>query len=90
MAAALEHSGARGAVLVAGAGHARRERGAPLYLSGAARAQLLAIAFIEVESGRNELNAYAGEGLTASYDLVIFTPRAAREDPCRGFTGFAA
>ena len=88
MAAALERSGARGAVLVAGAGHARRERGAPLYLSGEARAQLLAIAFIEVEPGRNEPGAYAGEGLAASYDLVVFTPRAAREDPCKGFAGF--
>jgi len=90
MAAALERSGARGAVLIAGAGHARRERGAPLYLSGAARAHLLAIAFIEVESDRNEPGDYAGEGLAASYDLVVFTPRAAREDPCKGFTGFAA
>ena len=85
MAAALEGSGERGAVLIAGAGHARRDRGAPTYLSGSARGQLLAVALVEIEPGRNELGAYAGEGLASSYDLVQFTPRAAREDPCKNF-----
>lgn len=83
MAAALERSGERGAVLIAGTGHARRDRGAPLYLSGETREQLLAVAFLEIEPGRNELRAYAGEGLAGSYDVVRFTPRAAREDPCK-------
>lgn len=83
MAAALESSGERGGVLIAGAGHARRDRGAPVYLSGAARGRLLAVAFVEIEPGRNDLHAYAGEGLAASYDLVQFTQRAAREDPCK-------
>jgi len=83
MAAALESSGERGAVLIVGAGHARRDRGAPVYLSGAARGRLLAIAFVEIEPGRNELRAYAGEGLAASYDFVQFTQRAVREDPCK-------
>src|SRR5258706_5278892 len=82
MAAALEGLGERGAVLIAGAGHARRDRGAPVYLSKAAQAQLLAVAFVEIEAGRNELRAYAGERLAASYDLVQFTARAPREDPC--------
>ena len=88
MAAALEHSGKRGAVLIAGAGHARRDRGAPLYLSGTVREQLSVIAFVEVEPGRNEPSAYAGEGLAASYDLVRFTPRATREDPCKSLSRF--
>jgi uncharacterized iron-regulated protein len=83
MAAALEGSGERGAVLIAGAGHSRRDRGAPVYLSGSARGQLLAVAFVEVEPGRNEMRAYAGESLASSYDLVQFTLRAAREDPCK-------
>lgn len=87
MASALEHSGERGAVLVAGAGHARRDRGVALYLSGVAREQLLAVAFVEVEPDRNELRAYAGEGLAESYDIVRFTPRAAREDPCKTLPG---
>jgi uncharacterized iron-regulated protein len=88
MAAALERSGERGAVLIAGAGHARRDRGAPVYLSGAARGRLLAVAFVEIEPGRNELRAYAGEGLAASYDLVQFTQRAVREDPCKSLPEF--
>jgi len=82
MAAALERSGARGAVLIAGAGHARRDRGAPVYLSGAARGQLLVVAFVEIEPGRNDLHAH-GEDFAGSYDVVRFTPRAAREDPCK-------
>jgi uncharacterized iron-regulated protein len=88
MAAALERPGGRGAVLIAGAGHARRDRGAPVYLSGTVREQLLVIAFVEVEPGRNEPSAYAGEGLAASYDLVRFTPRATREDPCKSLSRF--
>jgi uncharacterized iron-regulated protein len=88
MAAALERSGERGAVLIAGAGHARRDRGAPVYLSGAARGRLLAVAFVEIEPGRNELRAYAGEDLAASYDLVQFTQRAGREDPCKNLPEF--
>jgi uncharacterized iron-regulated protein len=83
MASALERSGERGAVLIAGAGHARRDRGVPLYVSGAAREQLLAVAFVEIELGRNELRAYADEGLAGSYDVIRFTPRAVREDPCK-------
>jgi uncharacterized iron-regulated protein len=86
MAAALESSGDRGAVLIVGAGHARRDRGAPVYLSGAARGRLLAVAFVEIEPGRNELRAYAGEDLAASYDLVQFTQRAVREDPCKNLS----
>jgi uncharacterized iron-regulated protein len=86
LATALEGSGGRGAVLVSGAGHARRDRGAPAYLSGAARARLLVLAFVEVEPGRNDLGDYSGEGLAASYDLVRFTPRAVREDPCKSLS----
>jgi uncharacterized iron-regulated protein len=80
MAAALESAGERGAVLIAGAGHARRDRGAPLYLSAEARSSLLVIAFVEVEPGKTRPDAYAD--LAARYDLVWFTQRAEREDPC--------
>lgn len=90
MAAALERSGKRGAVLIAGAGHARRDRGVPLYLSTAEREQLLVIAFLEVDTDRNGPNAYADEGLAASYDLVRFTQRAKREDPCKSLSEFPA
>jgi uncharacterized iron-regulated protein len=81
MAAVLAALDARGAVLIAGAGHARRDRGAPAYLPADARERTLAIAFVEVEAGETEPRA----GYAALYDLVWFTPRAERPDPCKGF-----
>ena len=65
-------------VLIAGAGHARRDRGVPLYLGDS---DVLSIAFIEVEPGKASPEAYAER---ASFDYVWFTPRAARADPCAG------
>ena len=65
-------------VLIAGAGHARRDRGVPLYLGDS---EVLAIAFIEVEPGKSSPQEYPER---ASYDYVWFTPRAARADPCAG------
>lgn len=82
MAAIVEHAGEGGAVLVAGAGHARRDRGAPVYLPDSAREQLLVIAFIEVEPGRTDSGSYSTGDAAASYDLVWFTARAERENPC--------
>jgi uncharacterized iron-regulated protein len=64
-------------VLIAGAGHARRDRGVPLYLGDG---DVLSVAFIEVEPGKSKPQDYA-DG--ASYDYLWFTPRAVREDPCR-------
>lgn len=80
MAEALGFAGERGAVLVAGADHARRDRGVPSYLMApGAREGLLSIAFVEVDPGSTEPQRdYAG-----LYDLVWFTPRAEREDPCK-------
>jgi len=81
MAAVLAGVQARGAVLIAGAGHTRRDRGAPAYLPASARDETLALAFVEVEAGKTEpLAEYA-----SLYDLVWFTPRAERPDPCKGF-----
>ena len=82
MAASMQAAGAAGAVLIAGAAHARRDRGAPLYLSEDARSNLLVVAFVEVEKGREDPRDYLQPG---SYDLVWFTPQAAREDPCAPF-----
>jgi uncharacterized iron-regulated protein len=68
------------AVLIAGIGHARRDRGAPLYLRDA---DVLSVAFVEVEAGktspRDYFDRFAG---AASFDYLWFTPRAPREDPC--------
>jgi uncharacterized iron-regulated protein len=61
-------------VLIAGAGHARRDRGVPLYLGGA---DVLSIAFTEVEDDKRSARDYGD-----SFDYVWFTPRAERADPC--------
>jgi len=63
-------------VLIAGSGHAQRDRGVPLYL---AADEVLSIAFVEVEAG----NTRPPDFLSAeSYHYVWFTVRTARADPC--------
>lgn len=82
MAATLEKGGDAGAVLIAGAGHARRSHGAPAYLSATVRDSLLVVAFIEVDPDRPDPSGYLKD---ADYDIAWFTPRAPREDPCTAF-----
>jgi uncharacterized iron-regulated protein len=69
-------------VLIAGSGHARRDRGVPLYLPGA---DIVSIGFMEVDADRQSPGDYL-DGLfsPASFDYLWFTARAEREDPCRG------
>lgn len=61
-------------VLIAGAGHARRDRGVPLYLGGT---DVLVIAFTEVDDDKRSPREY-----DQSFDYLWFTPRAERADPC--------
>jgi uncharacterized iron-regulated protein len=65
------------AVLIAGAGHARRDRGVPLYLPAGAR--VLSIAFLEADGDIRDARQYDG---FESYDYVWFTAAQARADPC--------
>jgi uncharacterized iron-regulated protein len=60
-------------VLIAGNGHARRDRGVPFYLAGG----VLSIAFVEVEADKETPQDYAQD-----FDYLWFTPRAVRDDPC--------
>jgi len=80
MAQALEQQAARGAVLIAGIGHVRADRGAPLYM----RQRPLVIAFMEVDEERHTLHDYFDREFAteASFDYVWFTARAERADPC--------
>lgn len=83
MAAVLE--GAPGpTVLIAGNGHVRRDRGVPLYL---AKGDALVIGQVEVRPGETDPKAYLGGGFEGRpmYDVVLFSPRAEREDPCAAF-----
>jgi uncharacterized iron-regulated protein len=78
----------RGAVVIAGAGHVRRDRGIPYYLREKRPASSIAsVAWIEVEHGANEPAEYAahfGAG-ELPFDYVWFTPRLNDDDPCAGF-----
>ncbi|HUK65652.1 MAG TPA: ChaN family lipoprotein [Anaeromyxobacteraceae bacterium] len=76
---------ADGAVLVAGAGHARRDRGVPFDLEREAPSRSsLSVAFLEVAPDLKEpadyKTAFGADALP--FDFVIFTPRAERTDPC--------
>ncbi|MGZ5967672.1 MAG: ChaN family lipoprotein, partial [Polyangiales bacterium] len=63
-----------GAVLIAGEGHVRRDRGVPWYLPAN---ETYAIGFVELESGKTDPKDYGD-----LYDAVWFTSPAPREDPC--------
>ena len=73
------------AVLIAGAEHARRDRGAPRALARLAPgAEIATVAFLEVDPGAADLGAdfaarYGGE---AVFDYAWYTPKASGEDPC--------
>jgi len=78
----------QGVVFILGRGHARRDVGVPLYL--AARrpdTRILSVGFVEVGAGRTAPAQYETErvGSITPYDIVWFTPRAERPDPCLAF-----
>jgi uncharacterized iron-regulated protein len=75
MAAALREAGGDGAVLIAGAGHVRRDMGVPRSLPGA---DVVSLAFVEVTTGTTTPPALP-------FDYVWFTPRVDERDPCDSF-----
>lgn len=85
MASVMLSSGAAdGAVLIAGAGHVRRDRGVPYYLAlTQPRAPLVSVAWQEVARDLAEPAGYASQ--VAAFDYVWFTPRASDDDPCAAF-----
>jgi uncharacterized iron-regulated protein len=74
---------ADGAVLIAGHGHTRRDRGVPWFLERRApELAVVGIAFVEVRDGVTDPAAYGDLG---GHDLLWFTPRATDTDPCEAF-----
>ncbi|HEX7600963.1 MAG TPA: ChaN family lipoprotein [Polyangiaceae bacterium] len=72
-----------GAVLIAGNGHVRTDRGVPLYLRAAKPdARPVSISFVEVEHGASDPAAYAAD---QPADYLVFTPRLDDDDPCAEF-----
>jgi uncharacterized iron-regulated protein len=74
-----------GAVLIAGAGHVRTDRGVPTYMAGRAPdAGIASVTFIEVATGLTSPGDYAERFGAARlpFDYVWFTTRADDSDPC--------
>ena len=73
------------AILIAGNGHVRKDRGVPWYLRlRAPTVWAMIFLFVEVEEGKTDPKLYVPrdpEGKPAA-DLLIFTPRTERGDPC--------
>lgn len=86
-----------GAVLIAGSGHVRRDRGVPFHLAHRVpAAPTLAIAFFEVDRAGEAPADYAFDEETEGardpggapplpFDYVWFTPRVDSEDPCDAY-----
>jgi len=84
----VESATADGAVLIAGFGHGRTDRGVPAAIRTIRPAASIAsVAFMEVEASRTEPDAYAGIMGSARlpFDYVWFTPRMDDDDPCEKF-----
>ena len=77
-----------GAVLIAGAGHARTDRGVPRVLASLAPdASVVAVAFVEVADAWTAPPDYATRFGAARlpFDFVWFTARVDNADPCARF-----
>lgn len=77
-----------GAVLIAGNGHVRSDRGAPAYVRAAdPQRRLRSLAWQEVREEMPVPNDYAAVWAAPSlpFDFVWFTARVARPDPCETF-----
>jgi uncharacterized iron-regulated protein len=85
--AAQRHGGA--AILIAGNGHVRSDRGVPWHIRRRApNTPVMSVVLAEVEEGKIDPEAYVPRDPESkpAADLVIFTPRAERGDPCQSLT----
>jgi uncharacterized iron-regulated protein len=73
MADLLREHGARGAVLLAGNGHVRRDLGVPRWLADPDR--VFAVGYLEE----------GDEPPPGAFDAVVVTARVERPDPCEAF-----
>ena len=78
----------QGVVFILGRGHARRDVGVPLYLEARRPGtRVLSVGFVEVSTDKTAPTRYETEGIgsIAPYDVIWFTARAERPDPCLAF-----
>ncbi|HUF93785.1 MAG TPA: ChaN family lipoprotein [Candidatus Limnocylindria bacterium] len=88
MADILLTAASDGAVLIAGTGHARHDRGVPTYIRARApHATTAVLAFLEVHPAAPNPEAYAARFNATSlpFDYVWFTPGMDDSDPCETF-----
>jgi len=76
-----------GVVGIVGSSHARRDIGLPLYFAARDPSAIVySIGFTEVSNGRTDPRAYTDSATgEAPFDVVWFTPRMDRKDPCADF-----
>lgn len=74
-----------GAVLIAGNGHARKDRGVPFYLTLGAGEELASLGILEVRHGVARPAAYVHSRPDQPFDFIWFTVRVDNEDPCEKF-----
>ncbi len=80
---AAQENGA--AILFAGNGHVRNDRGVPYYVKQRAPdKKMVSVMLIEVEEGKADPNFYIERGPDGqpTADYIVLTPRAERPDPC--------
>lgn len=73
------------AILLAGNGHVRGDRGVPWYIHARApEKKIVTVLLIEVEEGKTKPEEYdlKGDDGQPIADFVVFTPRTERPDPC--------
>ncbi len=81
--------GAHGVVAILGRGHARADLAVPIYLAARAPAmRVVSMGIVEVDEDVDGVDGYP-EARPGRFDLVWFTSRADRSDPCAGFKGVA-
>lgn len=81
----VDAAGPDGAVLVAGAGHVRRDVAVPRALARLdPDASVASVALVEVDAGKTDPQHDLADRFDGPppYDFVWFTSRAVREDPC--------
>jgi len=79
------------AILVAGSGHIRNDRGAPLYLKTLDKnAKITSVAWLEIDTETSDPQAYSERwGSTQlPFDFVVFTDQVDRPDPCEEMKKF--
>ena len=77
--------GPYGVVLIAGNGHARKDRGVPFYLPAVPGERLASLGILEVRQGLVRPAAYVHSRPDQPFDYLWFTVRVDNEDPCQKF-----